>query len=135
MNKKVLKKVVIAFLLMSVALMVFNLAPMSAFAQFSLDAGDNIVGGETDIRTFITNIIQVILGLLGFICVGFIIYAGILYVTDGGGGENLEKAKNIIKNAVIGIIIIAASFAIVTFAFDTATGDGQSASNSTVIVN
>jgi len=43
------------------------------------------------------------------------VYAGILYVTAYGNDENLEKAKKIMIYAVIGLILIIASYSIVSF--------------------
>jgi type IV secretory pathway VirB2 component (pilin) len=141
-NQKIMKninfkKVGFAFLLMTVALMAFNMMPMGAMAQqlgvSQSDLPSALSGTSGDLKTLIQNIINTILGLLGFIAVIFVIYAGILYVTDGGGGENLDKAKNIIKNALIGIVIILASFAIVNFAFGITDGGGSSTGSSSVI--
>lgn len=136
MDKQLMKKAGIAFLLMTVGLMVFNMVPGAAFASLGVSQSDlptALSGTSGDLREVIRSIINTILGLLGFIAVIFVIYAGILYVTDGGGGDNLEKAKNIIKNAIIGIVIIIASFAIVNFAFGITDGGGNSTSSSSVI--
>ena len=63
-------------------------------------------------RTFIQTVLNFILGFLGLIAVGYLIYGGILTVT-AGTEDGLEKGKGVIKNAVIGIIIIAVSYALV----------------------
>ncbi len=131
-----MKKAIFAFLMMTVALMVFNMVPGAAIASLGVDQSDlpsALSGTSGDIKTVIQSIINTVLGLLGFVAVIFVIYAGILYVTDGGGGDNLEKAKNIIKNAIIGIIIIIASFAIVNFAFNITDGTANNSSSSSVI--
>jgi type IV secretory pathway VirB2 component (pilin) len=136
MRKINLRKVGFAFLLMTIALMVFNMVPGAALASLGVGSDDlpsALSGTSGDLKQVIKSIINTVLGLLGFIAVIFIIYAGILYVTDGGGGDNLEKAKNIIKNAIIGIVIIIASFAIVNFAFNITDGSGSTTSSSSVI--
>ncbi len=136
MRKTSMKKAIFAFLMMTVALMVFNMVPGAAIASLGVDQSDlpsALSGTSGDIKTVIQSIINTVLGLLGFVAVIFVIYAGILYVTDGGGGDNLEKAKNIIKNAIIGIIIIIASFAIVNFAFNITDGTANNSSSSSVI--
>lgn len=136
MSKTLLKKAGIAFLLMSVGLVIFNILPGAAIASLGVDQSElpsALAGTSGDLKEVIRSIINTILGLLGFVAVIFVIYAGILYVTDGGGGENLEKAKNIIKNAIIGIVIIIASFAIVNFAFGITDGGGSNTSSSSVI--
>ncbi len=42
-----------------------------------------------------------------------IVYAGWLYLSDGGSSENVGKAKKILKNAVIGYVIALAAWLIV----------------------
>lgn len=76
----------------------------------------NILGlGDQDIRITIAKVIRVILGFLGIIAVVLIIYAGFVWMLSGGNEEKVSKAKTILKNAVIGLIIILASFGIVSF--------------------
>ncbi len=75
--------------------------------------GDNIVGGETDARAFITKILRFALTFLGILCVCLIIYGGFLYITSAGEEEGAKKGKTIIIYCVIGLVIIFASYAIV----------------------
>jgi hypothetical protein len=82
---------------------------------FGTSYADAIGLSKNDPRIIIARIIQVALGFMGIIAVGLILYAGFLYMTSQGDEQKIEKAKNIIKNAVIGIIIIASAFAIVSF--------------------
>jgi hypothetical protein len=71
--------------------------------------------GSGDIRTIVARIIYVALGLLGTIFLVLIIYAGFLWMTSGGDEEKVNRAKNLIKNGVIGLIIILCSYAITYF--------------------
>lgn len=134
MKKTFIKKLGLSMLMTVALLLITSAVPMGAFAQSlgvsSSDLPSALSGTSGDLKEVVRSIINTILGLLGFIVVIFIIYAGILYVTDGGSGENLDKAKNIIKNSIIGIVIILASFAIVNFAFGiTNTGGGTTSSS------
>lgn len=76
----------------------------------------------TDVRTLVGNIIKGFLGLLGLVAVGLLIYAGFLWMTSKGEEEQVTKAKRIILNAVIGLVIIIASYAIVAFIFRAVVG-------------
>lgn len=79
-----------------------------------IDPGDRPDDAFTsDFRSSVIGIINYILTFLGLLAVGFIVYAGVLLVTDAGAEENVGKAKNIILYAVIGIVMILLSFAIV----------------------
>ena len=76
------------------------------------DVGDTIGATDVGLPALIGNIINVLLGALGIVFVGLVIYAGILYFTDAGGEKSAKKAKEILKTAVIGLVIIIAAYAI-----------------------
>lgn len=73
------------------------------------------LGGTKDPRVIAASVIRVALGFLGVIALGLIIYAGFLWMTSAGQEQKIEQAKKILKNALIGFIIILASFGIVSF--------------------
>ena len=76
--------------------------------------------GNTDQNTainYIGNIINVFLGLLGVIFVVLIVYAGYNWMTASGKEEKVEKAQDIIKAAIYGLIITAGVYAIWQFVF------------------
>lgn len=90
------------------------------FAQgqdvFGVEAVGADVGlGGGDIRVIIGRIIQVLLTLLGTITLGLMIYAGFTIMTSAGNEEKVTKGKQIMTNAVIGLVIILSAFAITTF--------------------
>jgi hypothetical protein len=70
---------------------------------------------DKDVREVIAYIIRVILGLLGTVCVVIILYAGFLWMTSGGESDKAEQARTMITNAIIGLVIIVAAFAISSF--------------------
>jgi heme/copper-type cytochrome/quinol oxidase subunit 2 len=59
--------------------------------------------------------INVILGMMGILVFGFFIYAGILYLTSQGNKEMVEKAKKIMQYTVLGMLVIIAAYAIVSY--------------------
>ena len=75
-----------------------------------------------DIRVTIAKIIRIILGFLGIIAIGLIMYAGFLWMTSQGNEEKIEQAKLIMRNGAIGLAIILASFGIVTFILSKLSG-------------
>ncbi len=75
-----------------------------------------------DLPVLIGNIINVLLGALGIVFVGLIIYAGILYFTDAGGEKGAKKAKEILKTAIVGLVIIIAAYAISNYVMGALTG-------------
>ena len=76
----------------------------------------------------------VLFGLISFVGVIFLvltIYGGFLWMTAGGNTEKTKSAGAIIKNGVIGLIIVLGSYAIVTFVFSIIlSGTGASTSSS-----
>jgi len=71
--------------------------------------------GNADIVLVIVKIIRVVLGLLGLIAVILTIYGGFLIMTSAGNEEKVLKGRRVLINAVIGLVIIFFSFAIVQF--------------------
>lgn len=65
--------------------------------------------------TIIGNIVNIVLSFLGVLLLVYLIYAGFLWMTSGGDSKKADSAKSYIQNAIIGLIIILASFAISNF--------------------
>ncbi len=107
-----------------------TIAP-AVFAQGAAPATEGLakVGasaglGNADLFTIIGRIINIFLGFLGVILLIIIIYAGYLWMTAGGNPEKIAQAKLWIRNAVIGLIIIASAFAITQYILKMLTGGG-----------
>lgn len=75
--------------------------------------------GTLDIRIVIARIIRYALGFLGVIAVSIIIYGGWLYMTSQGDQGQIDRAKQYIINAVIGLVIILSSFGIASFVLNS----------------
>lgn len=74
----------------------------------------NMPGGiKTFIWTIVLNVVELMLQLVGYLAVGFIIYGGFKYMTSAGSADGMTKSRNIIMNAVIGLVISIFSVAIV----------------------
>ncbi len=71
--------------------------------------------GGTRLPLLIGSIINTALGLMGIIFVIMVVYAGVLYMTDPGDGKKIEIAKKLLKNSIIGIVLIVAAYAISSF--------------------
>lgn len=67
------------------------------------------------IPEIIGSLIGVFLSLLGIIFLCLIIYGGFLWMLSGGNAEKVIKAKKVLTNSVIGLIIIVSSYAITSF--------------------
>ncbi|MDP3793188.1 MAG: hypothetical protein Q8R07_00345, partial [Candidatus Uhrbacteria bacterium] len=95
--------------------------PVSVSAQLkTASTGLQAVSESTglpnpDPRILAARIINVSLGIIGTLMVAYMVYAGFLWMTSGGDEEGVKKAKMMIRNAIIGLIIILSSWAIATF--------------------
>ncbi len=72
-------------------------------------------GGTADLPTLIGKLINAFLGVLGIVFVLLTVYAGYLYMTAQGSAEKTEKAKTLLGQAVIGLVIIVAAYSIANF--------------------
>lgn len=76
---------------------------------------DSATTTESSILDIIGTGIRVMLSLLGVIFIFLIIVAGYNWMTAAGDQEKITKAKHTIRSAIIGLLIIVASFAIWLF--------------------
>ena len=103
-----------------------------ALAQVADDLGVNDLSntnlGTRELTDTIAMLINVFLGLLGTIAVVLIIYGGWMWMTSQGNAEKVQKAKMILTSAIIGLVIILASYAIARFVlqniYDATGGEG-----------
>ncbi len=66
-------------------------------------------------------VINVILSFLGIIFLVIVIYAGVLWMTASGNSDQIKKAKNMIQNAIIGLIVVAMAYIITQNIYDLIT--------------
>jgi hypothetical protein len=94
---------------------------------FSLQNGGSIVqsagdsaglGGASDVPTIVGRGINVLLGIVGIVFVVITVYAGFLYLTAQGEETNVKKAKKMLSQAVIGLVLIVGAYAITTVVVD-----------------
>ncbi len=82
------------------------------------------LSNEVEPKSAIVNIINIVLGFLGLIAVIIIIYGGFVWMLSGGEAEKIDKAKKILKNGLIGLVIILLSWGIATFVVGFFAGIG-----------
>lgn len=87
----------------------------STLTTFSKNSGYNT---GTDTNQVINLILKAVFSLLGVFFLSLMIYGGFLWMTDRGSSQQVEKAQKLISAAVIGIIIVLASYAISYFVLE-----------------
>jgi heme/copper-type cytochrome/quinol oxidase subunit 2 len=78
-------------------------------SNFGLNSADE------DVRQQAVDVIRYLMTFLGIIAVAIILWGGFQWLTAAGNQDRIESAKKTIIAGIIGLIIILAAFAIVTF--------------------
>lgn len=115
-----MKKIILSFLL---------LLPLKTLA---LDTGLETAAGDingplrsiSSIPQAARILINAALSLLGVIFIIMIILAGFKWMTASGDPKKVEEARDNIKNAVIGLAVVLAAYAITYFVFQALGVEG-----------
>ncbi len=75
---------------------------------------------QTDIPVLIGKVIKAVLGIVGSLALVMFIYGGITWMTSAGNAEKVQKGKDTLVWAAIGLVIIFASYALVRFVIQDA---------------
>ncbi len=98
--------------------------PAVVSAESAIDkaiSGTEALAGKSGLESgeepeeVVGRILNAVIGVLGTIAVGLIVYAGGLWITAAGNEDNVTKAKTLIKQVVVGIIIVGMAYAITAF--------------------
>lgn len=71
--------------------------------------------GVAEIFQTLINITRLFLGLMGSVALFMFVYGGLLFILSAGNQEKVNKAKNILVNTSIGIVVILTSWSIINF--------------------
>ncbi len=72
-----------------------------------------------DLQSTSINFLQWVLGLLGLVAVVLIVYGGLVWMTAAGNEDRIRKAKEILRGAVIGLVIVLLAWSIFLFVFNS----------------
>ncbi len=89
---------------------------LSAYAQINkvpISAGS---GYFNDMGTLINSLLRIVMVIAALLVFVYLIWGGIEWITSGGDKTKTEGARNKITSAIIGLIVLAASYAILTLA-------------------
>ena len=123
MHKKYLK-------ILLVILVVFLISGFLGFQAEAVDLGKTITDNLRFTRIaaglptteepvdVVTDVIKGALGVVAIIFFIIIVIAGFRWMTGGGNEESITKAKKMIANATIGLIVVIFSYALTTLIFD-----------------
>ncbi len=120
-----MKKIFTIGLGLFTAFSLFHFEPTSAQLIDPGDSPTNISSSTAyggSFRQALRTVINYFLFFLGLVATVMVIYGGFLYVTSGIDDGNVEKGKNILIYAAIGIVVILISFALLNTLLDAGKG-------------
>lgn len=118
----------LAIIVCSLSLLSFSPALAAAEVDNSTLDGLNATAGQVkayqdqtkvDAKETILNrvggVVGLILSFIGIIFLILTVYAGFLWMTAQGNSGQVEKAKDLLINAIIGLVIVSAAYSITMF--------------------
>jgi hypothetical protein len=106
----------------SVSVTSFAAAALPAVAATTFDVAKTDVdpgeGFATDFGALVNGVLSFVMVIAALLVFMYLIWGGIEWITSGGDKGKTESARNKITSAVIGLIVVAASYAILTLALN-----------------
>ncbi|GDX62258.1 hypothetical protein LBMAG33_5680 [Candidatus Levyibacteriota bacterium] len=94
-----------------------TITPEPVMTKFQIEQPIGSIAGTVTLVEIVTFIIQLMF-FIGFVIgIAYIIYGGIMWIISGGDKAGVEAARNRIVSAIIGILIIAGAFLIISLVF------------------
>ncbi len=85
-----------------------------------VETGERAYGGQpADLGNMFASVARSALTLMGMLFIGLTIYGGFLWMTAGGSTDKVQKAKDTLTQAVIGIAIVLMTRGIAEFVIRT----------------
>ncbi len=91
-----------------------------------VDQGNFPIQGFFDLAN---SIVKLILGVSGALALLMFVYGGILWVISAGEDKRVTEGKDVMKNAVIGLVIVFGSWTLVNVVISTLTTDPKNFHN------
>ena len=113
---KISKKIILVLVLLSLIAAPQALAIQNGFAPGNVPEG---LTESTDLAGILMNITNYILGFITIIAVLMLIWGGIQYLTAAGDEGQVDAAKKTITYAIIGLVVVGISYAIVVVVVNT----------------
>lgn len=134
MGKKVLQYATIGIvvIMFSASLLQFIFRTVGADTGGINTAAQEIGIKNTEITNLTTNLMLIALGLLGIVAVAMMIISGYLWITAGGNDERVRKARAIMFSAVIGLVVVLLSWAIIQYVIGTASQASGAPADTTI---
>lgn len=90
-----------------------SMLPQSVCDSSTKDNGDNLQ--ESGVFQVVIWALRILTGAVGIAAVGALIFAGVLYSSAGGDSGQIAKAKTIITDTAIGLVVYGFTFIILNW--------------------
>lgn len=102
---------VISFVIVAI----LGVLPVVVFAQDDFNIGRFVNLSDADPRMIAIRLINVVLQFVGILTLIMILWGGFLFLLSGGKEEKTQHATAVIRNAIIGLVIVLCAWSIVRF--------------------
>ena len=75
-----------------------------------------------DLTQTISNLVGILLGVVGAVGVGFFIYGAYLYLTASGAPHQMERGKSAMMTALAGIVLAMVAYGVVELVMNAVVG-------------
>ncbi|MEY4722783.1 MAG: Type secretion system pilin [Candidatus Parcubacteria bacterium] len=99
-----------------IAALAFLALPHAASAAGQI--GQLMFLGDITATDLISNVIRSMFGIAGTVALISFVYGGFVWMTAQGDAKKVEKAKDIIKNSVIGLFVMFFSYSALNYVID-----------------
>lgn len=116
-----MKKLTAVILAFATMFLIFSPVALASNDACNLMVNKSVVceKNNSDLKSVAKNVINVLFWVVGVAAVIVIIYSGLQYILSTGDSGKVQKAKNTIVYAVVGLIVAILSYAIVGFVIDS----------------
>lgn len=90
----------------------------SGLKNTAIVTGHEDLESTEDPETLMAYGINMFLAILGLIFLGLSVYAGLTWMTARGNSDQVDRAKNILRRSIMGLIIILGAFALTAFVME-----------------
>ena len=73
----------------------------------------------------ISNLVAILLGLVGVVGVGYFIYGAYMYLTASGAPNQMERGKSAMMTALAGIVLALVAYGVVELVVNARGGPGR----------
>lgn len=88
----------------------FDLDPSKYSNYLPSPAADPNLNTAKGFNLFFTNLVGSVITIAGMLLLGYFLYGAVQWLTSGGNSDKLEESKEIIRNALTGMMLVAITY-------------------------